>query len=170
MDSFETFGKACNNASFDSNAKFGKGSRVDSSIDGITKKEIQSQKPLKYFTENPFFQVAPISGVPCSYISAENDIRLGYTGFLSRNRQELGGLPAGTTPGLYRGTVNVDVEDSLRGNKDRESKSCNTKDTTFYDRSFYIFDNLPEKPYGFYADKNLTGADTRFLLKTTVKR
>jgi hypothetical protein len=181
MDSFETLGGLCS-GKFDSIAKFGEGSRVDTVYGNTTRKEVDSQKPVKYFTQNPSQLVGGTNigprglsvfqgpGTPSCSISKENDIRRGFTGFLSRNKQELRSLPMATSPGLYKGTVNVDVEDNIRGGDLKQKKSCNPKDNTFYDRSFYIFDNLSVKPYGFFADRNLSGSETRSMLKTTTKK
>ena len=179
MDSFATFAGNCRLSKFDSKVKFGKNSQNTNEIDGVTRKEFDSQKPLKYYTQNP--SIAPGTpgelgprglstidgfGLPSCVVSSNTKPIVTK----QRVRNELKGLPFTTSGGLFRGSPNVSVEDAIRPVNEINRKTCNTNsEGNYYDRSFYIFDNLPVRPnqgeIGFYP-RNMQGEDTRNMLKS----
>jgi hypothetical protein len=85
--------------------------------------------------------------VPSDKIDHYSNLLNGQNGgeLTSKNERRginFGMLPLKTLP--FRGQIshgNVDIEDSIRNNLEPQSKACNPKDTQFYSRSFYIFDD-----------------------------
>ncbi len=151
MDSYETLQKYSN---FGSNEKFGSLSGLISDPCNLTRDEIESTKQLKYYTRN-FFDENIVQnrgiffndgfGIPSCEIDHSTTARLGTV--TNKNLiQNLPSLPLPTTASFSKGQGSVTIEDKLRPGAERQRKQCNPRDTEYYNRSFYIFDNLPIKP------------------------
>jgi len=105
-------------------------------------------------------------------MEGDSGLRLGEQGNVLTNcnvKNEYGQLPFPTMPfkgQLFRG--DVDVEDDLRHVVDVNRKTCNPKDSEYFQRSFYIFGGSIESPD---ASKSVEspdmgprgGVNTRFL-------
>lgn len=82
----------------------------------------------------------------------DNDsvLRLGEQGNILTNcniKNEYGQLPLPTMP--FKGQLfhgDIDIEGNLRYTMDSNRKTCNPKDSQFYQRSFYIFGEFVESP------------------------
>jgi hypothetical protein len=121
----------------------------------LTKNECESSLPLKYITNDFFHQTPQESsnlgnlsrGIffsdgfnsPSDKIDVNSQVRIG-----KKNDKKLSGplgpLPLPTTGSFIGGQGNVIVEDSvIRPSHERNQKSCNPKETSYYDRSFALF-------------------------------
>jgi len=83
--------------------------------------------------------------VPAENIDSDSNLRLGKTGGVSTNckaKNEFGQLPFPTMPARYQlAHGDIGKEDELRINPGVPNKqSCNPRDTEYFKRSFYIFD------------------------------
>ena len=64
-------------------------------------------------------------------------------------RHEIKDLPVPTSPGLFRGGLQTDVEDTIaRPVSLRDQNSCIPADNKFYNRTFQIFDKKLHVPNG----------------------
>lgn len=83
--------------------------------------------------------------VPSDKIDEYSQLRNGVAGNVMTNQNvkpELGPLPLPTMPARYQlAHGDVVVEDTLRSNYQVTSKSCNPKGDSFYNRTFYIFND-----------------------------
>ena len=154
MESYETINFA-NFTSKDHN--FGKRTKTsdDKCIDGLTRNELSSQKPLKYYTSD-FFHQSPCEssnltnlskglnfsngfGISTSEIDLDSKYRVGAPS----NKKfigDLGPLPLPTSASFAHGQGNVLIEDlSIRSRNDKTLKSCAPQDNAYYNRSFAIF-------------------------------
>jgi hypothetical protein len=151
MDSYETI----NYSKITTNQKIGKRDRLnDDKCGGLTKDECQSTLPLKYmvndFFENPCVTTSLTNlsrginfnssfGPSINEIDLDTQYRIGKFGA----KKECGSLPSYpmcTTGSFTNGQGNVLVEDrNIRATDERVKKSCNDKDNSYYNRSFYIF-------------------------------
>lgn len=151
MDSYETLNSK---SKYDANKKFGSLTGLGSDSNTLDKDEIQSMKPLKFYTEN-FFDKNIIQnrginfndgfGVPSCQIDQATISRYGALTKLNIP-QNLPSLPLPTTASYVHGQGPVEIEDSIRPKSEKDLKTCQPTDQHFYDRSFYIFDGLPIKP------------------------
>lgn len=112
-------------------------------------------------------------------MESDSSLRLGEQGNILTNcnvRNEYGQLPLPTMP--FKGQLfhgDVDIEDKLRTfTTETNRKTCNPKDSEYYQRSFYIFGQTVESPN---ASKSVEtpdmgprgGVSTRFLKLNTRK-
>lgn len=151
MDLYETINKC---PSYDSKKKFGSLSGLESDSSHLSRKEKESMKSMKYYTQN-FFDKTVIQnrgiffhdgfGIPSCEIDNSTANRFGDVTNLNLV-QSLPTLPLRTTASLAKGQGPVEIEDKIRPVHDRNLKQCNPKDTDFYKRSFSIFDYLPVRP------------------------
>jgi hypothetical protein len=83
--------------------------------------------------------------VPAEEMDKDSKLKYGETGGIITNckaKQGFGQLPLPTVPSryqLYHG--DVDIEDSMRNYSDNTKNSCNPRDTEYYKRHFYLFDD-----------------------------
>jgi hypothetical protein len=83
--------------------------------------------------------------VPQEQMDSDSKLKYGETGGIITNEKfktEFGQLPLPTMPSryqLYHG--DVDIEDSMRNLGEKIKNSCEPRDTEFYNRSFYLFDD-----------------------------
>jgi hypothetical protein len=160
-------------------------------------KDKANQKKLKFITTNHvdlleakdklnFFGIGIRDQlfVPGDRIDTYSSLLNGNSGQILTNcnvRNGFGQLPMSTTP--YRGQVahgDVVVEDSIRTNLEVKKNSCLPRESSFYNRSFSIFDdklniNTPqaiksvETPQiGFELGRN--GVPSRFIDKFSLKK
>jgi hypothetical protein len=85
--------------------------------------------------------------VPSDNIDQDSFLRYGKTGGIITNektKSEFGQLPLSTIPSQYQlAHGNLKLEDDLRLSKQETNRqSINPRDSTFYNRSFYIFDDV----------------------------
>lgn len=72
-----------------------------------------------------------------------------------------------TTPGLYRGNVNIDIESQLRASSENNKKSCQMDNKLHFDRTMTLFSDDIPSPYRNASDfvtENITsqyGVSTR---------
>lgn len=138
-----------------------------------------SRRPLRYITRNfhdlglnpnslqfPGFLPQDGEGVHPSGIDVDSDLRFSQLTNMSFP-QQLQCLPVPTIPLLQKGCLDVTAEMELRGKDTYGDKTCKPQETTFYERSFQIFDHLGYNPNdvnkSVYPDCNQTGIDTRHL-------
>lgn len=84
--------------------------------------------------------------VPGEQMDSDSFLRYGKTGGIITNpniKNEFGQLPFPTMPGKYQTAHgNVDIEDPMRTPLLESNRtSCNPRDTEFFKRSFYVFDD-----------------------------
>jgi hypothetical protein len=83
--------------------------------------------------------------VPSEQMNEYSQLILGEKGNIMTNcnvKNEYGQLPFPTMPSRYQlFHGDVVVEDSMRNKLQSNRKACNPKDSKYYERSFYIFDN-----------------------------
>jgi hypothetical protein len=83
--------------------------------------------------------------VPSEKIDGDSNLRLGEKGNILTNchvKNEYGQLPVPTMPSRYQlSHGDVGIEDSMRNLLETNRQSCNPRDISFHDRSFYIFDD-----------------------------
>ncbi|NBO99357.1 MAG: hypothetical protein EBU90_04415 [Proteobacteria bacterium] len=117
-----------------------------------------------------------VPGAP--QMESDSSLRLGEQGNILTNcnvRNEYGQLPFPTMP--FKGQLfhgDIDVEDNLRNVIETNRKTCNPKDSEYYQRSFYVFGQSVESPD---ASKSVEshdmgprgGVSTRFLKFNTKK-
>lgn len=83
--------------------------------------------------------------VPAENMDEDSKLKYGETGGVITNcktKHGFGQLPLPTIPSryqLYHG--DVDIEDSIRNLSDNTKNSCNPRDTEYYKRHFYVFDD-----------------------------
>ena len=177
MDSYETL-NSCPMSKFTSTTKYGKMTDLKSDSCIITIDDIQSQKALKYYTQNFFdrniVQNRGINfndgfGIPACQI--DNEPRNGVITNLNIP-QSLPAFPLPTTASYVRGgppnEIAIDIENQIRPQIDNKRRNaCYEENGRFYERSFYIFDGLPIKPLACvdnYVQKDCSyrqGCDTR---------
>jgi hypothetical protein len=125
----------------------------------IQSKDESNAKKLKFITTNHadlldakeklnFFGMAIKDHlfVPSEQIDEDSSLRLGKTGGFStqcKAKSDFGQLPLPTMPARYQlAHGDIKVEDELRINPTAPNKqSCNPRDTEYFKRSFYIFDD-----------------------------
>lgn len=122
------------------------------------RKDLDNNKKLKYIVTNfsdlieakdklNFYGIAIKDTliVPAEETDRESFLRYGKTGGILTNpniKNEYGQLPFPTIPSKYQlAHGNVDVEDSLRNYIEPNKNACNPRDTEYYKRYFYIFDD-----------------------------
>lgn len=182
MDSYETL-NYCSSSKFDRKGKFGILGDLTNDSCNLDKDEIQSTKPLKYYTQN-FYDKDIIQnrgiffndgfGVPSCKIDVSSQARVGAN--TNPNLiQNYDALPLPTTASYVKGQGPVEVEDSIRYISSRETKACQPRDTHFYDRHFYVFEGLPITPNACVDNVvqkgpgYRQGVDTRHTLKTSYR-
>jgi len=83
--------------------------------------------------------------VPSENVDKYSDMLNGQSGNTLTQynvRQGFGQLPFPTMPGKFQlSRGDVQIEDSMRHLTEINKNSCNPRDTVFYDRYFYIFDD-----------------------------
>lgn len=182
MDTYETLN---NSSSFDSIGKFGILTGLKNEPCNLDKDEIQSTKPLKYFTEN-FFDKTVVQnrgiffqdgfGVPAGEIDTNTKTRFGC---MTNNNliQNLPGLPLATTASYSKGQGPTHIEDLIRPNNYRDLKACTPVDNEYYNRHFSIFSGMPIVPNSCVDNVVQNGSpfrqgvDTRHIMnKTNYKR
>jgi hypothetical protein len=188
MDLYETLND-CRYSQFDLIKKAGSETRQRGDTCGkdtlnATAREVDSTKPLKYFTTNFFDNEVKLSrginfsdgiGIPMCRVDIDSKQR--YAPITNLNfPQSLPALPLPTTANYSKGQGPVDIEDSIRNQYQRERKDCIDKDTQYYKRSFGIFDGLEVVPNGCvdnYVQKSVgfrQGASTRDINNTAYKK
>jgi hypothetical protein len=158
---------------------------------GNTRDEIMSTKPLKYYTHD-FFHQTPCesdslnnlsrgiqfnNGFGKSAVNIDTDSKIRYGKTENRRMHgDLPSLPLPTTASYISGQGNVKIEDSkLRPLNDNVSKTCNIKDTEFYNRSFQLFpEGVVRNPMS-YIDMIVPGQlecgiSTKTMVKEKYKR
>lgn len=153
--------------------------RIEDDRCEVTQREVESHKPLKYYTTNfqdkDFEKISIKSinfsdglGIPSS--SIDDNTRLRSCNTVMNLPITLPALPLATTPAKTNGFGQgcVDIEQQLRPQSDsfNSTNSCRPRDENFNLRSFQIFDNLCLKPQTVKhtVQKNHTyrgGVDTR---------
>lgn len=139
---------------FDNKAKFGALGGIGDDHCNVKTSEYESTKPMKYYLQD--FRTAPTEltrgllwqdgfGIPRTDINSDTSLRQGKITNMNVS-VSLGALPLPTLPSMLYGQGNTELEDKLRGYDYRVRKSVSPTDTTFYNRSFYIFDGLPTAP------------------------
>jgi hypothetical protein len=106
--------------------------------------------------------------VPADKIDTYSLLRQGQNGNILTNcnlKNEYGQLPFPTMPSkyqLYHG--DTDIEYSLQTNNvEANRKTCNPRESHFYNRSFYIFDGIETPdPLKSVEEFNRVGISTRF--------
>jgi hypothetical protein len=143
---------------FNSYAEAGKSTKigVDTCANGLTAKEKDSDKPIRYFTRN--FYDNPNELPERGIFFTSNHMA---PGDLSRQNNELlfskntgmnvkfsgQAFPLLTTGARHSGRGDTDDQDKfLKSNFIREKKPCLNVDTEFYSRHFTIFNGLPYIP------------------------
>ena len=133
---------------------------------------IEAKEKLNFYGMNIKDQLF----VPSESIDSDSFLRYGETGGIITNcniRNEYGQLPFPTVP--YKGQLSrgdTDQEDKLQKTKSPENRnSCNPRESSFHNRSFYIFNDKIEIPdatksvesvlNGFDLGRN--GTPTRFM-------
>jgi len=109
--------------------------------------------------------------VPADKMDQDSSLRQGEIGGILTNcntKNGFGALPLPTMPSrfqMYHG--DVEIENSMRNITESNRKSCNPKDNEFFNRSFYIFNNIespnPLKSVETDAFGPRGGASTRFM-------
>ena len=83
--------------------------------------------------------------VPAESMDKDSDLKYGETGNVLTNcktKQGLGQLPLPTIPARYQlFHGDVVIEDKMRNLSDNTKNSCNPRDTEYYNRSFYLFND-----------------------------
>lgn len=83
--------------------------------------------------------------VPSEEMDKDSKLKYGETGGIITNcktKHGFGALPLPTIPSRYQlFHGDVDIEDSLRNLSDNTKNSCNPRDTEYYKRHFYLFDD-----------------------------
>jgi hypothetical protein len=109
--------------------------------------------------------------VPSNQIDTFSMLRQGETGNVITNcnvRNEYGQLPFPTMPSKYQSSHgDVSIESELTtSNYQVNRKTCNPRDNKFFDRSFYIFENV-ETPNALNSVETdlRCGVSTRFSKK-----
>ena len=149
----------------------------------ISQRNENNNKKIKYVTTNfrdlleakeklNFFGMTSKDKlfVPAEEMDRDSKLRHGQNGNILTQcniRQGFGALPMPTAPSryqLYHG--DVETEDKIRLNFQDNKKSVLPRDNTYYNRSFYIFDDklgieVP-KPEKFVEKINRVGLSTRF--------
>lgn len=106
--------------------------------------------------------------VPTKYIDTYSNLLNGNSGNIMtncNNRSELGELPLPTMPSRYQlFHGNVDIEDKMRNMIDINKTSSNPRDTMYYNRSFYLFNECVDKPNPLDSveEKIRCGVSTRY--------
>lgn len=145
MDSYESL-------KYSNFGKVGESSRINYNI---IENDRESTKPMKYYTHDFFHQTPCESsslvnlsrgilfnnghGKSINDIDLDSKIRYGQT-HNKRMYGDLPSLPLPTTASYINGQGDVLIEDSkLRPINDNIQKSCNYKESQFYNRSFQLF-------------------------------
>jgi len=118
--------------------------------------------------------------VPSEEMDKDSQLKYGETGGIITNcktKSGFGPLPFPTMPSryqLYHG--DVDIEDSMRNLSDNTKNSCDPRDTEFYKRHFYVFDDNQgiETPDATKSIETIDfgargGISTRFLIRPSKK-
>lgn len=118
--------------------------------------------------------------VPAEEMDKESQLKYGETGGMITNcktKHGFGQLPLPTLPSryqLYHG--DVDIEDSMRNLSDNTKNSCNPRDTEYYKRHFYLFDDAQgiETPDATKSIETIDfgargGISTRFMKRQSKK-
>jgi len=186
MDTYETLNHSPFSG-FDANAKFGKPAGLQSDgcdYSSFSRRERESVKPMKYYTQNFFDeQIVQDRGiffrdgidVPACAVGASSGLRIGKMTNVNLP-QDLPALPLPTAASYAHGQGPVPAEDKIRPGSLRGKNASQPRDTSFYNRSFYIFDTMPcapnqdatyvvQKSNGYYM-----GVDTRHMNNTKYKR
>lgn len=109
--------------------------------------------------------------VPSNKMDEDSSLRMGGKGGVMTNCNTVnsfGALPLPTAPSMYQlFHGDVEKEDAMRYNIESNRKSCIPTETTFFDRSFYIFKGI-EEPSPIKSVETSTfgprgGASTRFV-------
>jgi hypothetical protein len=139
------------------------------------RREIDSEKPLKYFTSNYLedklenYSAGVFStqgfGIPQAVINSDSELRRSNLTKSKYLKPEYT-FPLPSIPYVGRGIADTDVQDIINSGVSRERKSCNPTTSDLEAKTFYIFDNLPIKPNGnvdnYVAEnKFFQGEDTR---------
>lgn len=152
MDNYETL----NVRGFDylSTQKYGALANLESDPCNIKLDNSQSQKPMKYYTQN-FFDKEVVQnrginfhdgfGTPSCKIDQNTKTRFGTPTNLNV-LQNLPALPLPTTASYVKGQGPVLVEQRIRPEIARTDKTCQPREVDFYKRHFSIFDHLPVAP------------------------
>jgi len=197
MDLYETlnFGPF---KSFDANTKFGKETNLSSDTcgkkggisgkdgpsDGFSRREVESVKPMKYYTQN-FFDECVVQdrgiffrdGFDAPSCAVNDNTFLRDSKMTNVNLpQSLPALPLPTTAYWGSGQGPTIIEDNIRPDGMRERNQCQPRDTKYYERSFAIFDSMPAVPnkYAEYSvqksNEYYMGIDTRHKLNTQYQK
>jgi hypothetical protein len=84
--------------------------------------------------------------VPAESMDQDSQLKYGETGGILTNcktKQGFGQLPLPTMPSryqMYHG--DVEIEDSMRNLSDNTKNACDSRDTEYYKRHFYLFNDL----------------------------
>jgi len=118
--------------------------------------------------------------VPAEEMDKDSKLKYGETGGIITNcktKHGFGQLPFPTLPSryqLYHG--DVDIEDSIRNLSDNTKNACNPRDTEYYKRHFYLFDDSQgiETPDAIKSIETPDfgprgGVSTRFLTRQSKK-
>ena len=104
--------------------------------------------------------------VPSDKIDQESSLKYTNTP-ICHNRDEFKGLPMATLPARYQGFHGDTTTEYAMGNYiECKRNSCVPKDTDFYKRSFYIFDenNVPKAENSLFPERY--GVSSRFISRT----
>lgn len=121
-------------------------------------RQYDNTKKLKYMTTNHvdlleakdklnFFgiDIKEQLFVPSEKVNTYSNLLNGSSGNILTNqnvRHELGPLPLATLPARYQlFHGDVTIEDSMRNFVEPNKNSCNPRDNSYHNRSFYIFDD-----------------------------
>lgn len=133
----------------------GKNTGLCSNTGGLSSKELDSDKPLRYYTTS-FYQIGDNFtrgimndsdyGAPGTTVDIGTKIRDSSI-TKDRYRHGRGQLPMSTTASYLNAQGDTYIEDmNLRNGPLRAKNSCQPRDNKFYERSFYIFDGMPYVP------------------------
>ena len=159
MDSYETLQFNASNQSNVSTSKFGTSTSLKSENCngmGVTRDEFESSRPVKYHTTS-FSDLDPNNLTSLSRginfqtgfdISPDNvniSSSLRNAVYTQKPCDGLGPTPLPTTAGFYRGHGNISIENVLaRPLLERNNKTCNPRDSHYYDRTMSLFsENIP---------------------------
>jgi hypothetical protein len=183
------------NSNFDDSGFYAKNTReFNKTIDdpcAVQKRNEDNDKKLKFITTNHIdllqakeklnFYGMTIKDqlfVPSENIDKETFLKYGGNGNIithEKSKSEFGQLPFSTIPAQYQlAHGDLKVENNLLYNSHVSNRqSCNPRDNTYYDRSFYIFDDSKgiDTPDALKSVENTSmwgtrgGMQTRFLEK-----
>lgn len=175
MDSYETL----QNGGEQLNSRYGSQAGLKSDLcNGYTRDEFESMKPVKYRTTT--FQDLNPDNLGELGRGINFNAGFGQTGELidisSKLRDPrlsekpcdgLGPTQLPTTAGFYRGHGNIEVENTkIRPNLTTNKKSCNPRETHYFNRTMQVFSNDIPSPYK-YVDDFMTSNQWQYGAYTT---